>query len=270
MINEALYICREHGAVAITDKAFQKITGRHLVPDSYYAARIRRQSPFEYHNVLLPTDNPVFTDEILRRFFWETYEIHEKQAIDAHLTAGNNFVDLGACTGFLSAYAETILPDIQTIAVEPNPNLGPIINETKNLNDANMSVVNAAYHPTASSVEFYQHQLAVGGSTHRETATSVDVPATSLVDLFDDNELSSSMVTCDIEGAEVNLLDAEIDVLENRCSLLIIEIHGFAGGSSAAERILENSTLKLVDEYKISNPNSILVYNNPNVIPNKN
>jgi FkbM family methyltransferase len=265
MIARAFEIFRNYGALPLSDRIANKLLGRPLLPNSYYASKVRSEAPFNYNGVQLPVDSPVFSDEVLRRFYWGIYESHEMEAIAQHLNSFNSFIDLGSCTGFLSAFAESLRPNIEAVAVEANPDLIPVINRTKQLNDANYEVKHAAYHPTAETVTFYQHSLAVGGSVQRATERSVDTTAISLAELIKENEFNNPVITCDIEGGEIGLIQEELNVILTKCPLLIIEMHDFADGVTEASRCLRESNLKLVNEFKINNPNSILVYRNPGI-----
>lgn len=229
------------------------------VTDLYYGPIAKRNSPLEYFGISIPTKHPIFNRKIRARFARGTYEREEILALEKHLTEGYDVVDLGASTGFISAYAERkVDPDRKVIAVEANPDMLSLIEEVKSLNGSQFLLDSRAYHSTSAEVNFYIHKLSVGGSVQRRTENRVEVEATSLSQLFDDYDLESAVVICDIEGGEVDLIQNEFEFLCQRCPLFIVETHWFAPGVEEIEEILQDSKLENVDTM-----GNVMIYRNP-------
>ena len=228
--------------------------------DLYFDLMAKRNSPIEYCGVLIPTKHTIFNRKIRTRFTRGTYEREEILALDKHLPENYDVVDLGASTGLTSAYSERRVDSKRkVIAVEANPHLVSLIEEVKSLNGAQFLLDNRAYHSTSEEVDFHIHELSVGGSVQRQTRNKVKIRALSLEQLFNQYDLESATVICDIEGGEVDLIKNELDFLCQRCPLFIVEIHRFAPGINEVEGILRNSKLELLEKI-----GSIMIYQNPN------
>lgn len=233
-----------------------------LQPRIYLYSMISKiKGPIEYHGVLIPTQSDIFDYNIRSRFLRNNYEKDEMEAIDEYLLNSYNLIDLGASTGFLTVYAINQAEDsIRAVAIEANPELIPLLKKTRKINDVDFDIVDSAYHSTKNAIEFYQHDLIVGGSIQRETEKSVSVSAVSIREIIEKYELKRPALIVDIEGGEANLLNNELDTLEKNCPILIIEFHdGYAEGMDSARENLSNSKFKKIDRI-----NDTEVYENPN------
>jgi FkbM family methyltransferase len=229
-----------------------------MVTNIYYDYLVKKGSPMSYHGVTLPTGNALFSREIRSRFARNEYESEEMKALDQHYYGEYDLIDLGASTGFLTAFADNIAgEDITIVAVEANPNLIPLIEFTKEQNQGQFRIENCAYHSAHDTLQFNQHELTVGGSIQRETDDQVSVSAISLGELIDRHDLDAAVVVCDIEGGESDLVLNELTLLEQYCPLLIIEMHNFADDLERVKEVL-HSSFQL-----ISQENSTYVFKNP-------
>ena len=73
----------------------------------------------------------------------------------------------------------------------------------------------------------------IGGS-----GATVSVPATSLEAIADEAGFDQISLICDVEGAEVVLVERELDTLRRRVRLLLVEIHPQIIGEEAAAGIV--------------------------------
>ena len=84
---------------------------------------------------------------------------------------------------------------------------------------------------------------------------TVAVSATSLETIADDAGFDQISLICDVEGAEVMLVEREIDTLRRRVQLLLIEIHQRTIGEEETSRLtqaLEDSGFVLRHRYGIN------------------
>ncbi|MGQ3330204.1 FkbM family methyltransferase [Halorubrum sp. FL23] len=226
--------------------------------DTLYNYVAIRNAPIEHYGVRLPTDAAVFSKNVRARFARGDYEAEEAEALQQYYDGTHDLIDLGASTGFLSAFADNLADaSSQVVAVEANPDLIPTLKHTKQMEGASYKIDHRAYQSSGGTATFNRHNLTVGGSIHRETDDQVSVPAVSLADLIDDHGLQNPVVICDIEGGEVDLVMNELCILENVCPLLILETHWFASGIEEAEKALTSSQFNLIAEL-----NGTLVYEN--------
>jgi FkbM family methyltransferase len=217
------------------------------------------RGPIEYYGVLIPTQSDVFDHNVRSRFLRDSYETDEKKAIDKYFDNSYDLIDLGASTGFLTVYTIDQAEDsIRAVAIEANPDLIPLLEKTRNINNVDFDIDDSAYHSTKNEIEFYQHHLTVGGSIQRETEKSVSVSTINIKKAIKKYELTHPALIVDIEGGEADLLNNELEVLQNHCPLLLIEFHdGYSEGMDSAREKLNGSAFEKIDEI-----NNTVVYKN--------
>lgn len=175
-------------------------------------------------------------DDINKGFYQKLltgYEASETDLVDKHVTGTHDVVELGGCVGFVSCYTNAYLEaGRKHIVVEANPNMTKYIERNRDLNGCDFEVVEAAYASDRSSVSFYQHlKVLSGGTVERESKNyeaEYEVPGVSLETLTNRFGLNDFVLVCDIEGAEEDLLRNEGDILAEKCTMVIIELHGDA------------------------------------------
>ncbi len=154
------------------------------------------------------------------------------------------------------------------MAVEANPEMIDVIDAVQDLNDINFDVEHAAYRPGQSEVTFHVHSKTVSSSTKRSGGREITVPAVSMAEILAENDVEQFVCLADIEGGEIDLvrnerpwaaivnavIEGEIDLvrnelglLEDRCKLIIVELHEIDGIAAEAKRQLDESEFLLED-----------------------
>jgi FkbM family methyltransferase len=195
---------------------------------SAYAQAKWRQAtgqPVWSEGVLVPP-HPRIGTLVLAQIIRERYENDECRLIREHVPDRSSIIDLGAGIGFTSAFAAQCVDDIQThVAVEANPELIPVLQWTRELNECGFSIINAAYTTSGSSVKFERGHSLTRSSIYRSGEGSQTVSPVTLWELIDEYDLSEFVLVADIEGAEQELLSDEMDLLREHCPLVIVEFH---------------------------------------------
>jgi FkbM family methyltransferase len=156
----------------------------------------------------------------------DTYEAGEAKAIQKYVNYNSDVIELGACLGFISCLTNKILDKESThIVVEPNPSLIPVLEQNRDINECDFEVYESAYNYNNPRINLTIPDNIWGTSSHRDDGSSVTVDTINLETLVTDHNLSEFVLIVDIEGAEINLIENEIDLLEEYCELLIIEFH---------------------------------------------
>jgi FkbM family methyltransferase len=158
--------------------------------------------PVWSEGVLVPP-HPRIGTLVLAKIIRERYENDECRLIREHVPDGSNVVDLGAGIGFTSAFAARCVDGIQThVAVEANPELIPVLRRTRELNECEFEIINAAYTTSGSSVRFERGQSLTRSSIYRAEEGSETVSPVTLRELIDTYDLSEFVLVADIEGTE--------------------------------------------------------------------
>lgn len=169
------------------------------------------------------------------------YEQAEAEMIRAHLAPNMPVIELGGCLGIVSALIrQTIGPTAPHIVVEANPRLARMCEPNARIGaikDATQVVVAAIDYSGAATVSFSTGRTAHGG--HVAQGGDITVKTTTLSTLAASMPAGPFALICDIEGAEVGMIENEADTLA-RVSLLVLETHPkvYAAGDADTRRLI--------------------------------
>ena len=157
-------------------------------------------------------------------------------------------LELGACLGIVSCVTNKLLRDkTRHVVVEGNPFCIPSIHRNRELNQCGFLTENCAVS-SQKDATFYLHPVyIVGGTTQRESARPVRVPARTLLEL-EAKHGPFSVLIMDVEGSELEVLTASREALK-QYRLVIAELHDWAIGTEGVERcraIFEEAGLRRV------------------------
>lgn len=205
----------------------------------------------------IPAGAPLLARKALRRGF---YEAPERAMIAKWLPKDLPVIELGGSYGIVShAIRRHLTPGTPLLVVEANPDLLPFCRENAALAGSadTTRVIGAALAYGAETVRFL-----VTASVHTSHITDSDavngqgqviaVPARSLANLLQTAAVVGDFsLVCDIEGAEFDLLQNDVDALQ-RCALMVMEIHPASfmdRASSITEfrRMLEAAGFEIID-----------------------
>src|ERR1700722_4689161 len=178
------------------------------------------------------------------------YEQEERDLIRRWLRPDDSVLEFGACLGIVSCSTNRLLTDkSRHVVVEANPFCIATIYRNRELNQSGFLVEHCAVS-NLPEVVFYLHPVyIVGGTTQRATNRPVRLPAKSFRQLDQERGPFTALII-DIEGSELEVFEASVDVLK-RYRLVVVELHEFAIGAAGVERcreILHNCGLKLVGQ----------------------
>ncbi|MAG69801.1 MAG: hypothetical protein CL471_05855 [Acidobacteria bacterium] len=167
-------------------------------------------------------------------YFLDDYGSTEIDACIAHSRAGDVVVDVGANLGFVALTVARACPDVQVVALEPDPAVATWLHHNLTLNDdlANrVRIVEAAATSHDGSVPFqpsaHDGNMGVGrirtDTTYDESV--FDVPALSLGSFAAREGLTLDIVKIDVEGTELDVLAG---LFKDGCRprILLVETHG--------------------------------------------
>lgn len=176
--------------------------------------------------VHIPSDADLAIRHLLAR--GRPYEEPEASFISRYLSEGSNVIELGGCFGIVSALIRhKIGSESRLIVVEAHPELAVICeaNATRNAKDADTEVIQAAVDYSGQpSITFASGQNAHVGHVAQEGEAGFTVPTIKLAALAERFSDGQFVLVCDIEGAEIALVENEADTLA-RVSLLVLETH---------------------------------------------
>jgi len=172
-----------------------------------------------------PKHPEIMQGKIRRLLRSNSYEAKETEAALRVVREGDVVVELGGGIGYMSTLVATKRAIKSVHVFEANPNLIPYIRSVHAANDVtNAHVTNAILGPRKGSVDFYVREPMLGSSM-QVLEGEVDPPSVK-VDVLNAKttfkEIAATVLICDIEGAEVDLIP-QLDLTGLRAA--IIETH---------------------------------------------
>lgn len=176
---------------------------------------------------------PVQEKPFLAGLAWlESYETQERYAVARFLPHDLPVVELGGSAGVVATLTNGLLDEpARHVVVEANPVMAAVLERNRQRHDSAFTVLNAAVAYGAATVEFgvtdnfLASSLAPGADQHR-----VSVPAASLAGILAQAGFERCSLVCDIEGAEIDLVKNEGDLLTRVVDTLLLEVHpGISG-----------------------------------------
>jgi FkbM family methyltransferase len=173
--------------------------------------------------------------------FFGLYEIDERALVERWLPKDLPVVEFGGGLGVVACMANRIMdwPD-RHVVVEANPYLLDLIATNRNLNRCSFQILNRVLAYGAETAEFSLDSSFVGSRVGGSSGSTVSVPTTSLEGILNEAGYEQCSVVCDIEGAEIQLVEHEIDVIRRKVPFLLIELHPMTVGQDAVDRMIES------------------------------
>jgi len=183
--------------------------------------------------------NPAITTDVKSRFLFGRYEKPERQALKKFLDPELPVVEFGAAIGVIACLTNKRLSDPKKhVVVEANPDLLPLLEENRDRNDCQFTILHRAVAHGCEQVTFNQCDNYLGSSVQAAAARTITVPATTLLDVMNGFGFERCSLVCDIEGGEGDLVRYEAETLARKVKTLIIEVHTWALGAAAVENML--------------------------------
>jgi len=167
------------------------------------------------------------------------YEAPERRALKEFLDPELPVVELGACIGVISCITNRRLRKPERhVVVEANPRLLPLLEQNRTRNHCHFVVVHAAVSHGAGTIPFNVGENILANSLNGDGQQRVLVPTVTLKHLLNDYGFERATLICDIEGAELQLIDHELETLSERVVTIIMELHDRIVGQKPTERML--------------------------------
>lgn len=181
----------------------------------------------------------------------DLYEEPERKALRTFLDPELPVIELGACIGVVSCLTNRRLrrPE-QHVVVEANPALLPLLEDNRARNDCRFKIVHAAVSYGVETIKFNVDDnilaSSVGGD---ERQAGVAVATVTLERLLNEHGFARATLICDIEGAELQLVEHELKTIGERVATIIMELHDRIVGQEQTQAMLsqlESAGFKIV------------------------
>lgn len=233
---QALRIFREEGALTLLTRGskYAASTASCYLWRLLYAAKAELLNDYtiSIHGVTIDLATDALSAPMRRKLRTRRYEAVETEFIRSYLDASRPTIDLGAGIGYTTCLVDEHTDEgVGVVGVEANGRLMPVIERTRQLNDAEFDVVHAAYSADGDTIDLQLTDKYWGTSRYGEDDNAkITVPASSLEELLEQTTISTPFqLVADIEGSEAELIENEANLLQTGCSRVIMEFHQVMG-----------------------------------------
>ena len=143
----------------------------------------------QYYGIEVPLDRRVISEGMALAIREGRYEKGEAKWLPKLVREGERIVEIGACTGLITALLATKTPAELVVGVEPNPQLIDLMAEVHRLNGARTVIRHAMVTPQAHDgpADFFLHEDVWSSSSlqvrARSQAGKVQVPTISVAEI---------------------------------------------------------------------------------------
>lgn len=195
------------------------------------------QKMLKCRGMRFPLDRAILPPRIRTLLREGAYEAKEATAVRKLVKADDVVMELGAGIGFMSTLVATKTPAKSVHSFEANPQLMPYIAQVHAENNVtNAHVTNAVLGDQDGTAAFYIRKNFLASSLDpmedAEDCTRVEVPTRDVNAVI--KELQPSVLICDIEGAEADLLP-KMDLTGLRA--VVIETHPQWIGKAGMQKV---------------------------------
>jgi FkbM family methyltransferase len=186
--------------------------------------------------------NPLVSTRHKSTLFFGRYEAEEIALARRYLDPGLPLVELGGSIGVVACVTNRLLsrPD-RHVVVEASPVLLPTLEANRKMNGCKFTVEHAALAYNTDWLDFpleghFLHSRVGGpGQTARVRAVTLGM-------LLEKYDFGTINLVSDIEGAEIDLVEHEPEVLRRRVKILVMETHACNVGEERVSAMLAELT----------------------------
>jgi len=148
-------------------------------------------------------------------------------------------IEIGGAIGAVACATSRLLKNpAKHVVVEANPLLLPILTNNRDRNRRPFAIEHAAIGYNGETVAFSNGGDFVAGRIIIGGKNTVTVPCTTLTRLIDKYRFAQINLVCDCEGAEIDIVLHEPELLKARVRTIIMETHRNFRGNHAVEELL--------------------------------
>jgi FkbM family methyltransferase len=196
--------------------------------------RLLRPATIDIEGVRINARSPLMPLSLRKAIYHADHEASERLAVQAMVRPGDRVLEGGAGIGLVTISAAKIAGSGQVVSYEPGPSSYAMLKENVAMNSVEVDCRNRALGPQAGALNFHVSDNLVGS---RAAVGPSDGVMNVVVDGISDalTETSSNVLILDIEGGEVDLIDAcPLDRLDR----IIMEIHPKIVGYERTSRMI--------------------------------
>ena len=191
--------------------------------------------------VTLLLDNPDILTKHKSALYFGIYEVAERNLCRRYLDPSVPLIEIGGSIGGVSCITNRMLNNRRRhVVVECNPTNSPTLTRNRDFNRCEFSIEPFALAYTTERIEF---NVVPGGWLVGNVAgfegNKISVPTITLRDIVRKYKFDTFCLISDSEGAEVDMVENEAELIKRHVKYLIVETHVKLRGQTATIRMLD-------------------------------
>jgi FkbM family methyltransferase len=184
-------------------------------------------------------DAPTVSSSVRDLLLSGQHEKAERTLMRQFMNPDLPLIELGGAFGVVSCIANKRLSSPRRhVVVEANPNLIPVLNDNRDRNGCQFTVLQRVVGYGHRSLPFHVDANVLASNSLVATGEAVEVATTTLAEIIETYGFRPCTVIADIEGAEADLVRHEADTIARYVETLIVEVHDRLIGPAAAKEFL--------------------------------
>lgn len=189
--------------------------------------------------ILLDIDNPLISTPQKSTLYFGIYEIGERELTKRFIDRRLPTVEIGGSIGCVACLTNRMLSDPHAhVVVECNPILVPTLALNRRLNGCHFMIDESAIAYDGDTARFFISDHFLFGSLAATGTERISIGATTLAAILKQHQFGLINLIIDAEGAEVEIVENEHDVLRYCVKCLILETHEELRGTAVIQRTL--------------------------------
>jgi FkbM family methyltransferase len=184
-------------------------------------------------------DNPLIPTAVKGYFLFGMHEEGERKLAARYLDRALPTIEIGGSIGGVSCMVSKLLDNpAALVVVECSPENLKSLETNRNLNGCEFSIEPKALAYGSDTIAFNVDNF-LAGTTHGKAGERIVVPTTSVFDIIKKYRFDRINLIADCEGAEIDLVINEHEVLRSHVKWFIVEVHPDLVGRAAVQDMLE-------------------------------
>jgi len=231
---------RERGLASIIYGRMKRYKQRILM-DNWFVGKFVELTGnrVKLQNVILFVDNPLVTTRHKGLLFFGKYEEAGRELCTKYIDRSLATVEIGGSIGGVACITNKLLDNpARHVVLEGNPILIPTLETNRNANGTAFIIEPYAISYQGPTITFTISDNFMLGGVQTSQGREIKVATISLRDIIEKHRLETINLISDCEGAEVDLIENEPDILRDHVKWLIVETHEINVGSARLGKMM--------------------------------
>ncbi len=188
-------------------------------------------------------NSPMISTAIKSHFYFHDYEIEERNALKHFFNPELPVIELGGAIGVIACLTnKSLIHPEKHVVVEANPEILSLLKDNRDRNNCQFTILHGAVAYGTNEVTFNLNEdfWASSAQYSSNRTGTVKVQTINLKQIADKFNFDKFTLICDIEGAEVDMVKFDEEVLRDQVETLMLEVHEHVHGEEPIKNMLLN------------------------------